>query len=453
MTTDKVSGGKAPWLRAWLDRETGDHDAKPGPDQGLLDACVHCGFCLPTCPTYLLWGEEMDSPRGRIYLMRELAEGEPLGAVMQMHFDRCLGCMACMTACPSGVRYDKLIETTRAQVERATARSWRDKLLRGSIFQLFPFPRRLRVVAVPLRLYQRSRPAAWLHRTEVFERLPPVLRTLEAIAPRVPRYERLPTIVRAHGERRGVVAMLTGCVQSVFFSSVNAATVRVLAAEGFDVVIPEGQGCCGALSAHAGRDNQAKRLARSLIDTFEQAAVNVIIVNSAGCGSAMKEYAYLLREDPVYAQRALRFSALVRDVAEFLADLEPRAVRHALELTVAYHDACHLAHAQGVRSQPRSLLRSIPGLELREVAEGDICCGSAGTYNLLQPRAAAELGARKARNILDTGAQLLVAANPGCMMQVAAAVRREGKQLPVAHTIEVLDASMRGLSADVLTAG
>jgi len=245
--------------------------------------------------------------------------------------------------------------------------------------------------------------------------------------------------------------MLTGCVQSVFFSPVNAATVRVLAAEGFDVVIPNGQGCCGALSAHAGRESEAKRFARSLIDTFEQAKVSVIVVNSAGCGSAMKGYAHLLRDDPEYAQRAVRFSEVVRDVSEFLADLEPHAVRHALKLSVAYHDACHLAHAQGVRSQPRDLLGAIPSLELCEVAEGEVCCGSAGTYNLLQPHAATELGDRKARNILDTGAELLVAANPGCMMQVVAAIRRAGKQLPVAHTIEVLDASIRGVPARVLT--
>ena len=439
----------AAWRRAWLSKGTRTTGTRIDPD--LLDACVHCGFCLPTCPTYLLWGQEMDSPRGRIYLMRELSEGEPLGEVMQTHFDRCLGCMACMTACPSGVAYDKLLEVTRVQVEQHTKRSWRDRLFRGSIFVLFPFPRRLRVVAVPLRFYQRSKLTAWLHRTELFKRLPLALRTLEAIAPTVPRYEQLPAIVRASGERRGVVAMLTGCVQSVFFSGVNAATARVLAAEGFDVVVPERQGCCGALSAHAGLDKQAKQLARSLIDTFEREGVNVIIVNSAGCGSAMKQYAHLLGDDPLYAKRAASFAALVRDVSEFLADLEPRAVRHRLALSVAYHDACHLAHTQGVRSQPRQLLQSIPGLELREVAEGDICCGSAGTYNLLQPVAAAELGARKARNIVNTGAELLVAANPGCMMQVAAALGREGQQLPVAHTIEVLDASIRGVAAEALT--
>ncbi|MGA3352606.1 MAG: heterodisulfide reductase-related iron-sulfur binding cluster [Acidimicrobiales bacterium] len=451
MGKKEPSGAAVTWQRGSLDVQPGARNTKLGLDLGLLDACVHCGFCLPTCPTYLLWGEEMDSPRGRIYLMRELVEGERLGTVMQEHFDRCLGCMACMTACPSGVQYDKLIEAARVQVETGTVRPWHDRFLRGSLFALFPFPGRLRVAAVPLRLYQRSRLSNWLHHKGLLERLPAVFQTLEAIAPTVPRYERFPPIVRATGERRGAVGMLTGCVQSVFFSPVNAATVRVLAAEGFDVVIPNGQGCCGALSAHAGRESEAKRFARSLIDTFEQAKVSVIVVNSAGCGSAMKGYAHLLRDDPEYAQRAVRFSEVVRDVSEFLADLEPHAVRHALKLSVAYHDACHLAHAQGVRSQPRDLLGAIPSLELCEVAEGEVCCGSAGTYNLLQPHAATELGDRKARNILDTGAELLVAANPGCMMQVVAAIRRAGKQLPVAHTIEVLDASIRGVPARVLT--
>jgi glycolate oxidase iron-sulfur subunit len=428
-----------------------EQDAKPGPDLGLLDACVHCGFCLPACPTYQLWGEEMDSPRGRIYLMRELAEGEPMGAVIQGHMDRCLGCMACVTACPSGVQYDKLIEATRVEVERGTTRSWRDQLLRQAIFQLFPFPRRLRVATVPLRWYQSSGAPKWLHAKGVFERAPALVRTLEALAPRVARYERPPRVRRAQGERRGVVALLTGCVQSVFFSAVNAATVRVLAAEGFDVVVPMGQRCCGALSGHAGRAEEAKRFARKVIDVFEGYAVDAVIVNSAGCGSAMKQYAHLLRDDRDYGQRAERFSPTVRDVAEFMADAGPRAERHPLEMTVAYHDACHLSHAQGVRDQPRALLRQIPGLELREIAEGDICCGSAGVYNLLQPKAAEELGNKKAHNVLATRAELLVAANPGCTMQVAAAFRRAGRELAVAHTVEVLDASIRGLSAEALT--
>jgi glycolate oxidase iron-sulfur subunit len=280
-----------------------------------------------------------------------------------------------------------------------------------------------------------------------------VLRTLESIAPRVPSYERLPARLAAAGARRGTVAMLTGCVQSVFFPSVNAATARVLVAEGFDVLIPAAQGCCGALSGHSGREEEARRFARELIDVLGRDEVDAIVVNSAGCGSAMKQYAHLLEGDPDYGPRARRLGALVRDVAEFLAEAGPRAERHRLELTVAYHDACHLAHAQGVRSQPRSLLGAIPGLEVRDIRDGEICCGSAGIYNLLQPGAAAELGDLKARNVLATGAALLVAANPGCAMQVAAAIRRQGGHLDVAHTIEVLDASIRGLPAGSLASG
>ena len=274
---------------------------------------------------------------------------------------------------------------------------------------------------------------------------------MEALAPPVPRYQRLPAVVRAQGQRRGTVGLLTGCVQSAFFSPVNAATARVLAAEGFDVVAPRRQGCCGALSGHSGRLEEARRFARELIDVFERAEVGTVVVNSAGCGSAMKGYGHLLGDDPAYAKRAERFSAMVRDVAELIADVGPRAVRHPLEITVAYHDACHLSHAQGVRSQPRQLLGQIPGLELREVANGDICCGSAGVYNLLQPGAAAELGDRKAQHVLATGAELLVAANPGCTLQVAAAVRRAGRRLAVAHTVEVLDVSIRGLPPALLT--
>jgi glycolate oxidase iron-sulfur subunit len=426
---------------------------KPGAkDLGLIDACVHCGFCLSTCPTYLLWGEEMDSPRGRIYLMRELAEGEAMGAVVQTHFDRCLGCMACMTACPSGVRYDELLATTRSQIESSVDRPWQERLLRRLVFGLFPYKKRLRAASIALRFYQRSGLADLVRSRDLLRHLPAVFRTLESIAPEVPRFEHFPETVRARGQRRGVVAMLTGCVQSVLFSPVNAATVRVLVAEGFDVVIPREQGCCGALSAHAGREEEAKGFARRLIDAFEKEGVNTVVVNSAGCGSAMKEYAHLLRDDPAYADRAERFSTLVRDVSEFLAGWEPRATRHPLDVIVAYHDACHLAHAQGVRSQPRDLLQAIPGLVLREVGEGEICCGSAGIYNLVQPETARELGDRKARNVIASGAELLVAANPGCTLQVAAALSRLQARMPVAHTIEVIDASIHGVSTKILLA-
>ncbi|GAA2303530.1 heterodisulfide reductase-related iron-sulfur binding cluster [Nonomuraea roseoviolacea subsp. roseoviolacea] len=397
-------------------------------DPELIDDCVHCGFCLPTCPTYVLWGEEMDSPRGRIHLMKQHVEGTPVTPEMAGHFDACLGCMACVTACPSGVRYDRLIEQTRAEVERAHEREPRERAVRGLVFGLFPYPRRLRL----------SRPLTGLTRrlAPFLERAHPSLGAMAALTPVVERRQRLPRLVRARGPRRAVVGMLTGCVQREFFPQVNAATARVLALEGCDVVVPPGQGCCGALSVHSGRAEQARRLARRTVRVFERAGVDTVVVNAAGCGSSMKEYGELLGAEPAFR---------VRDLSEFLAELGPVATRHPLPLVAAYHDACHLAHAQGVRAQPRALLAGIPELELREVPEAAICCGSAGTYNIFQPEAARDLGDRKAKGVASTGAELLVSANPGCTMQIAAAMRRAGAAIRVAHTAEVLDASLRGV--------
>ncbi|TDD17497.1 (Fe-S)-binding protein [Nonomuraea diastatica] len=397
-------------------------------DPELINDCVHCGFCLPTCPTYALWGEEMDSPRGRIHLMKQHVEGTPITPEMAGHFDACLGCMACVTACPSGVQYDRLIEQTRVVVEREHVREPEDRAVRGIVFSLFPYPRRLRLL----------RPTMWLagRMAPFLVRVHPGLGSMAGLAPRVEHRQRMPRVVRARGERRAVVGMLTGCVQGEFFPQVNAATARVLALEGCDVVIPRGQGCCGALSVHSGRAEQARRLARRTVMTFEKAGVDTVVVNAAGCGSSMKEYAELLGREP-------RFK--VADLSEYLAKLGPVAKRHPLPLTVAYHDACHLAHAQGIRDQPRELLRGIPDLELREIPESAICCGSAGTYNILQPQAAHDLGDRKARAVGTTGAGLLVSANPGCTMQIAGAMRRAGEEIRVAHTAEVLDASLRGV--------
>ncbi len=410
----------------------------------LLDDCVHCGFCLPTCPTYELWGEEMDSPRGRIHLMIQHEDGAPLGDSMIEHFDRCLGCMACVSSCPSGVRYDRLIEVTRARVEEERPRSRADRVLREAIFAVFPYPKRLRALRLPLRAYQATR----INMAPLLGRISPTLAAMEHLAPPRARHVRLPERVTARGERRAVVGMLTGCVQREFFPGVNAATARVLAMEGCDVVIAADQGCCGALSLHSGRSAEAKAFARRTIETF--ADVEVVVVNAAGCGSAMKDYADVLADEPEWAERAAALSAKTRDLAEYLAELGPRATRHPLELTVAYHDACHLAHAQGIRAQPRALLNAIPGLEVREIADPEICCGSAGVYNLLQPEAAGELGDRKARNVSAVGADLLVAANPGCSLQIATALRRRGEEIAVAHTAEVLDASIRGIDKELL---
>jgi glycolate oxidase iron-sulfur subunit len=425
-------------------------DAHRPPRRELVDDCVHCGFCLTTCPTYVLWGEEMDSPRGRIYLMKQGLDGEPMSDAMVQHVDACLGCMACVTACPSGVRYDRLIEDTRAQVERRHPRPARQRLLREAVFALFPYPRRLRLLRGPLRAYQATGLQRLVARSGLLPRLAPTLATLESLAPRLTRVPRPPRRVPARGPRRAVVGVLTGCVQGAFFPDVNAATIRVLAAEGCDVVVPPGQGCCGALSVHNGREAQAQGFARRLIDRFERAGVEHVVVNAAGCGSSMKEYADLLRDDPRYAGRAAAFAAKVRDLSEILIELGPVARRHPLEVTVAYHDACHLAHAQGIRAQPRALLDGIPGLEVREIADPEICCGSAGIWNVLNPGPAAELGERKAADVLATGARLLVTANPGCLMQVAASVQRLGGEIALAHTARVLDASIRGLPVATL---
>jgi glycolate oxidase iron-sulfur subunit len=433
-----TDGGKAPEGRV---PAFDDHHP---PEQALIDDCVHCGFCLPSCPTYVLWGEEMDSPRGRIYLMEIGLQGETMNDEMVRHFDLCLGCMACVTACPSGVQYGKLIESTRQQVERRHPRSRRDRAYRRLIFGLFPYPRRLRLLRGPLRLYQQSRLGGLLRRAGLLDRLPRRMSAMEGLLPTLRRVPAVPELTPAAGPHRRRVGMLTGCVQRVFFPDVNAATARVLAADGCEVVAPAGQGCCGALSLHAGREAEAQAFARAAIETFEAAGVDQVVVNAAGCGSAMKEYPHLLRDDPAFAERAAAFSAKVRDLSELLVELGPVAERHPLPITVAWHDACHLGHAQGIRAQPRAALRAIPDLELREIAEAEICCGSAGIYNLVEPEPAAELGDRKAAAVLDTGADLLVTSNPGCLMQLRTALERRGRRLAMAHVAEVLDAAVRG---------
>ncbi len=419
------------------------------PLNGLIDECVHCGFCLPVCPTYVLWREEMDSPRGRIYLMKMGNDGQvaTMDDRFVSHFDKCLGCMSCMTACPSGVKYDKLIEATRAQVERHYDRSFWDRAFRAMIFSLFPHPKRLRAAMLPMWLYQRSGLRWLLRKIGLIRRLPPRLRSMEALMPQVSlrmMWSDLPTRIAAVGPVRKRVGLLLGCVQRAFFDDVNAATARVLAAEGCEVIIPREQGCCGALMTHAGREEQALSAARKLIDTFERANVDVIAINAAGCGSNMKEYGHLLRDDPQYAERAKAFSAKCKDISEVLGELEPRAERHPIEMRVAYHDSCHLQHAQNIRTQPRNLLKTIPGLELVEIAEAAICCGSAGIYNLVEPVPAQDLADRKVRNIIATGAEALVSGNPGCSLQITTGLERAGHALPVMHTIELLDRSIQG---------
>jgi glycolate oxidase iron-sulfur subunit len=424
----------------------GHFDAHHPPEQALIDDCVHCGFCLPTCPTYALWGEEMDSPRGRIYLMDLVGQGDaPIDDTLVAHFDTCLGCMACVTACPSGVQYDKLLESMRPQIERHYPRTWRDRAFRRAIFALFPYPRRLRVAAVGGILYQRSGLAQVLRRSRLFARLPARLRAAESLLPPVTLRDlatRPPARVAAVGTPRLKVAVLTGCVQRVFFSGVNAATVRVLAAEGCEVLIPRDQSCCGALSMHTGREPEALERARRTIAVFEAYDVDTIVVNVAGCGSTMKEYGTLLRDDPAWAERAAAFSAKVRDVTEVLADLEPQAPRHPIDAKVAYHDACHLGHAQGVRAQPRAMLNTIPDLDVVDIPEAELCCGSAGVFNLLEPEPADELGRRKVDNIRSVSPEAIATANPGCLLQIRRHLGADA--LPLMHPVELIDASIRG---------
>jgi glycolate oxidase iron-sulfur subunit len=423
------------------------YDTHHPPSDELIDKCVHCGFCLPVCPTYVLWNEEMDSPRGRIYLMKMVADGTAtINKTWVSHFDACLGCMACVTACPSGVEYGKLIEATRAQIERRYTRPAAEMRFRRLLFSIFPRPDRLRALLLPLRLYQKAGLQSLVRRAGIPKLLPARFRAMEALLPQVPAQETLLELIPAQGERRRRVGLLLGCVQRVLFPQVNAATARVLAAEGCEVVAPKAQPCCGALLVHAGEEEQAVQLARQTIDAFEKAQVDAVIINAAGCGSNVKEYGHLLRDDSEYAERAKVFAAKCRDVSEFLAELEPRATRHALPLRVAYHDACHLQHAQGIRSQPRTVLGRIPQLELLEIPEAAICCGSAGIYNLVQPEAATELGDRKASHIAALEADIVVSANPGCLLQLQSALARAGRKLPVRHFIELLDASIRGVS-------
>jgi len=416
------------------------------PSADLLNVCVHCGFCLQTCPTYTLWGKEMDSPRGRIHLIGMAIEGEVgLTDVYVSHFDHCLGCQACVTSCPSGIKYGKLIEAIRSQLERIYHRPLGERMFRRMIAATFSHPQRLRKLAIALRLYQGMGLQRLAHALHLTALLPEKLRTMEQLMPDLSHKEcsaALPPVIAATGEKRKTVALITGCVQSVFKAQVNAATARVLAAEGCEVHVPENQGCCGALLLDLGQEDEALAMARKMIDQFEVLKVDAIIVNAAGCGAILKDYGYLLRDDPQYRQRALAFSAKCKDPSEVLAELPPRAPRHPMAMKVAFHDPCHLQHAQGLTAPPRAALRTIPGLELLELPESALCCGSAGVYNLLQPETGHALGERKAMNIVATQAQVVATGNPGCQLQIAALLNEKGHPLPVKHYMELLDASI-----------
>ncbi len=398
------------------------------PDLEALRGCVHCGICLPQCPTYRVLGQEMDSPRGRLYLMRAAAEGRiGLSETFGRHLDLCLGCRACESACPSGVTFGSLLEATRAQFRRGRPSP---SLLEQAVFALFPEPRRLGALLGPLRLYQRSGLGSLVRRSRLLRRFPR-LAAMEALLPDVPAAVPLPAHVPARGRRRGRVGLLLGCVQRHLYPDVNRDTARLLALAGWDVAIPPAQGCCGALDLHAGRLDEFRGRARALTASFPT-DVDFVVTNAAGCGSAMKEYGHWLPDDPA----AVTLAARTRDVSEVLAPADLPLGR--LDVTVTYHDACHLAHGQRIRREPRELLGRVPGLRLAELAESDLCCGSAGIYNLLEPDMADRVLARKIERIAETGARIVVSGNPGCLLQIAKGARARGLDLEVVHPVTLL---------------
>ncbi|MCS6881416.1 MAG: heterodisulfide reductase-related iron-sulfur binding cluster [Oscillochloridaceae bacterium] len=435
--------------------------ARDRPSSDIINTCVHCGLCLSSCPTYRETGLEMSSPRGRIYLMKAVDEGR-IGMeseVFQEQMSQCLNCRACEAVCPSGVQYGAILEASRAQIEQARERGARDpaapgalpprplwqRALRGAVFgALFKDMGLFRAFSASMRLYQRSG-AQWIARKSGLLKLIGMAdaeRMLPPINARftVPRGQIYP----AEGERRYSVALLTGCIMSTAFAGVHEATIRVLQKNGCEVILPPGQGCCGALHTHGGDLDGGRDLARRNIAAFEALGVDAIVVNAAGCGSTLKEYHHLLHDDPLWYERAAAFSRKVKDVHEFLAGIEfNRAGLGRLDVQVTYQEPCHLAHAQRITVQPRTLLTAIPGLQLREMHESALCCGSAGVYNLTQPDMAARLGARKVDNALATGARVIATANPGCALQLAGELRRRGEDVQVRYIVELLDESYR----------
>jgi glycolate oxidase iron-sulfur subunit len=402
-------------------------------DEEKALACIHCGLCLSSCPTYLETGDENDSPRGRIYLMRGMNSGrlETKGAPVA-HIDRCLGCRACEVACPSGVQYGALLEETRDHIDRKARRSlWQTFLRRVAIEQVFPFPWRMRLAILPARL---------IRRLGLENELPKYFRDLLALIPDQVRRLPAPEVSPSLTEIRARAAIVSGCVMDVLFSRTNAATVRLLNQIGFQVTTPPDQVCCGALYAHSGRLDKARESARKNIVAFEKTKVDFIVINAAGCGSTLKEYGHLLADDPKFAARAKEFSKRVVDLTEVLVKFGPVEVNPRLSMyRTTYHDACHLAHAQRITAPPRELVMRAAGRNYVELPESDVCCGSAGTYNLTEPVLAEQLQDRKIRNIIATGAEVVVTTNPGCILQIRAGLKRAGaNNVKVIHIADYL---------------
>ncbi|AFY75336.1 Fe-S oxidoreductase [Synechococcus sp. PCC 7502] len=433
-------------------------DSQHPPDQNLISACVHCGFCLSTCPSYRVIGKETDSPRGRIYLMAAINNGEiPLSSATVEHFDTCLGCLACVTTCPSGVEYDKLISAMRPQIERNHPRSWQEKLLRQFIFNVFPYPDRLKLFLAPLIPYQKLGIQKLIRKSGLLNLLlPKQIAAMESVLPEISVEafnSSYPEVIPAQGRTRFRVGVILGCVQRMFLPEVNAATIRVLTANGCEVVIPKVQGCCGALSHHQGQEAQTQDLARQMIDTFASNQVgelDAILINASGCGHSLKEYDRILKDDLKYAKPAQEFAHKVKDVQEFLDQVglvtQLSALTDDLEpLSVVYQDACHMLHGQKISMQPRRLLRQIPNLKLREPIDAALCCGSAGVYNILQPEIGAELGKQKVENLVNTGASLIASSNVGCTIQIRKHLELQGQSTMLRHPMELLDYAIRGV--------
>jgi glycolate oxidase iron-sulfur subunit len=416
-----------------------------------LDKCVHCGLCLNACPTYRELGVEMDSPRGRIYQMAQVAAGAPITEAYQEHIDLCLACRGCETACPSGVKYGRLIEAARADIEQRTKRPLLERVVRKFIFDyLLPSRTLLRLAGAGLWLYQRTGMQRLVRASGILKIMG--LGDAESLAPPVEVpffYRHMGRMFPAQGERKYRVALLSGCIANICFARLNEATVRVLQANNCEVTIHNGQTCCGALHVHAGLRDSARKLARKNIDALAGAEFDAILTNAGGCGSTLKEYDELLEHDPVYAERAGRFVNLMKDVNEFLASIGLNPRMGEVPAVVTYQDSCHLAHGQRIRSAPRELLKQVPGLTLKEMPMSDLCCGSAGIYNVVHTDMALALLEKKMRSVNSTRAERIVTANPGCMLQLRAGVERHGYGQRVSHVVEVLDEAYRAASKSV----
>jgi glycolate dehydrogenase iron-sulfur subunit len=420
----------------------------------VYSKCTHCGLCLNSCPTYRELGLEMDSPRGRIYQMVQVATGRmPVSNSFVRHIDLCLDCRACETACPSGVEYGRLVETARGQIQSYYQRPFMERTLRRFFLrEVIPHSARLKLLGSMLRLYQRSGLERWVLNSRLLRRVPGRLANVARLSPRMETpffYRRLGTTVPAAGPRKYRVAFFAGCIANLSFARLNDATIRVLAKNGCEVVIPKAQGCCGALQVHAGLRDVARNLASHNIKTFNQLDCDAVVTNAAGCGSVLKEYPQLFEEEQTkFLEPARKFSSRMRDVSEFLAGIELNRDMKAVTARVTYQDPCHLGHAQRVRKAPRQLLKSIPGLELVELKESEVCCGSAGIYNVVQNEMAERLLASKMRRVDETEADTIVSANPGCMLQLRAGIARSAKpERRVMHVVELLDQAYDGLSS------